>query len=281
MKKISVVMLTYNTEQYVAEAIESVLKQSFSDFEFIIVDDGSTDKTLSIVRSYKDERIKLIENSRNHIGSLNIGLNSASSKYIARMDADDIMHIDRLKIQYAIMEEESSITVCGSWMEPFGENIPKGSVTQTVFGLLKDPLLLMLKGNVIFPPTVMMRAEFLRTHNLQYEDYEYAEDYKLWIEIAKKGGVFYVESQPLLYYRVSDQQMDAQKREEQEKTATKIKKEILEYLLELYSVTYPSCKKMAEALRCAKNEELVTDDEIFDFFFTLFAKNKNQLTVKI
>lgn len=79
---ISVVMPTYNAEKYVAEAIESVLNQTFNNFEFIIVDDGSTDSTKSIIQSFKDNRIKLIENEHNFIASLNIGINNASGKYI-------------------------------------------------------------------------------------------------------------------------------------------------------------------------------------------------------
>lgn len=79
---ISVVMPTYNVEKYVAEAIESVLNQTFNNFEFIIVDDGSTDSTKSIIQSFKDNRIKLIENEHNFIASLNIGINNASGKYI-------------------------------------------------------------------------------------------------------------------------------------------------------------------------------------------------------
>lgn len=83
MSKISVVMPTYNAEKHVSEAIESVLKQSFGDFGFIIVDDGSTDETLSIIRSYQDVRIKLIQSSHNFVASLNIGLNAVTSKYTA------------------------------------------------------------------------------------------------------------------------------------------------------------------------------------------------------
>lgn len=119
-------MPAYNAEKYVAEAIESVLKQSFGDFEFIIVDDGSTDETLSIIRSYQDARIKLILSSHDFIASLNTGLNTVTSKYTARMDADDRMHIDRLKIQYSRLEESPQITVCSSWMASFGEHIPPG-----------------------------------------------------------------------------------------------------------------------------------------------------------
>ncbi|MGL5227941.1 MAG: glycosyltransferase family 2 protein [Bacteroidales bacterium] len=87
-----------------------------------MVDDGSTDDTKDIIRSFTDNRIKLICNEHDFIGSLNLGLKESSGKYIARMDADDIMHPDRLKIQYNIMEEEPEITVSGSWIIVFGEN---------------------------------------------------------------------------------------------------------------------------------------------------------------
>lgn len=123
MRKISVVMPTYNAEKYVEEAIKSVLNQTFDDFEFIIVDDGSMDNTVPIIRSFNDKRIKLIENKHDFIDSLNLGIENASSKYLARMDADDIMFNERLAIQYSIMEEESEITVCSSWMKALGENI--------------------------------------------------------------------------------------------------------------------------------------------------------------
>lgn len=277
MREISVVMPTFNAEKYVHEAIESVLKQTFVDFEFIIVDDDSTDNTLEIIRSYKDKRIRVIENKHNFVDSLNRGLNAASGKYIARMDADDIMHADRLKIQYTIMDAEPAITVCGSWMSPFGENVPKGTIAQTAFGLLEQPLVHFLKGNLIFHPTVMMQSDFLRKHNLKYEDYDYAEDYKLWLEIAKKNGRFYIESQSLLMYRVSEQQVSKQKRDDQIETSLKIKKEVLDYLFELNNKKHPSCKKIFLAMNEAQKEDLITDSDIFEFFFTLFMKNKNSL----
>ena len=195
MSEISVVMPTYNAESYVAEAIESVLQQSFDDFEFIIVDDGSKDDTLSIIRSYTDKRIRLIENQHDFIGSLNMGLQAAHGKYIARMDADDKMHADRLRIQHAIMEEEPGITVCSSWVSFFGEKVSGGVTSSLGSGILDFPLLHFLKENIIIHPTIMMRTDFLRIHSLQYEGYNCGEDYKLWMEIAKLGGTFYIESQ--------------------------------------------------------------------------------------
>lgn len=270
-------MPAYNAAEYISEAMESVLKQSFPNFEFIIIDDGSTDNTLSVIRSFDDKRIRVIENKHNFIGSLNMGIEAAKGKYIARMDADDIMHIDRLKIQQAIMEDEPDITVCGSWMSPFGENIPKGTISQTVSGVLDYPLLSFMQRNVIFHPTTMIRYAFLRNHSLQYEDYECAEDYKLWVEIARHGGMFYVEAQPLLYMRIPEQQLKSEKGEICQNSSYRIQKEILDHLIGLIDKIQNGVKKMEEAMWQIKNEGLINEQDIFSFFYMLFMKNKNSL----
>lgn len=114
--KVSVVMSVFNGERYLQEAIDSVLYQSFVDFELIIVDDGSTDQSKAIISSYTDKRIILIENKEN-IGlaaSLNKGIDVASSEYIARMDCDDVCHKNRLAIQYEFMQCHPSIVILGS-----------------------------------------------------------------------------------------------------------------------------------------------------------------------
>lgn len=276
MNEISIIMPTYNAEKHINEAIDSVLKQTFDKYEFIIIDDGSTDKTVSIIRSYQDERIKLIENKHNFIESLNIGLNTASGKYIVRMDADDIMHIDRLRIQYAIMEEEPSITVCGSWVIPFG-SISNDIVFRSVFGLIEYPILKLLNGNIFYHPTIIIRTSFLRNFCLKYEHYEYAEDYKLWFEIAKRGGIFYIESQSLLKYRISEEQISNQKRDKQNESSLKIRREILDYLI---SINYTDTKiyfKILDDLLLGQKEGIISEDDIYHFFYNLFIKNKNKL----
>ncbi|MDD4353774.1 MAG: glycosyltransferase family A protein, partial [Candidatus Nanoarchaeia archaeon] len=116
--RISVIMSAYNTERYIAEAIESILNQTFKDFEFIIIDDGSTDDSLKIIKRYvkKDRRIKLIHNKKN-IGltkSLNKGLKIAKGQYIARMDADDISLPQRFQIQYDFLEKNKDIFLIGT-----------------------------------------------------------------------------------------------------------------------------------------------------------------------
>ena len=101
MCEISVVMPVYNAEMHIKDAIESVLEQSFVDFEFILIDDGSTDRTSSIIQSYNDKRVRLIQNSHNFIESLNLGIENSLGKYMARMEGEYIRHIDRRKIQDA------------------------------------------------------------------------------------------------------------------------------------------------------------------------------------
>lgn len=114
-------MIVYNAEHFIKDSIDSVLLQTFIDFEFIIIDDGSTDNTLEIITSYKDNRLKLFSKGHNYIESLNFGLKQCSGKYIARMDADDIMHPNRLEIQYNLMESFPSVTICSSFAECFGD----------------------------------------------------------------------------------------------------------------------------------------------------------------
>lgn len=273
--QISVVMPVYNAEKYIAEAIESVLNQTCQNFELIIVDDGSTDGTIEIIKSFKNNKVVLIQKEHSGIvDSLNIGIKRATGKYIARMDADDIMHIDRLKIQHAIMEEEPTITVCGTWMIPFGENVQAGRISQCGNGVMEFPLLQLLKGNFMFHPTIMMRKDFLDHHSLQYKNYQYAEDYQLWSEIAKRNGLFYIESQPLLYYRISEAQVSSTNQEDQRETSRQIKQEILDYLIELNKENCPEITTLYNSFLPLKEQNWLTVDDIFTFFYTFFMKNK-------
>jgi glycosyltransferase involved in cell wall biosynthesis len=113
--KVTVLMPAYNTEDYIAEAITSILAQTFTDFEFIIVNDGSTDNTEKIIRSFKDPRIVLIQQPNGGVSNaLNTGLKNARGKYIARFDADDICLKDRLEVQYQFMVSNPDYVLVGS-----------------------------------------------------------------------------------------------------------------------------------------------------------------------
>ena len=105
MPEITVLMPVRNGERYIKESIDSVLNQTLTDFEFLIIDDGSTDRTVEIIQGYTDKRIRLVRKEHQFIQNLNEGLELASGSYIARMDADDIMHSERLRIQLKRMKK--------------------------------------------------------------------------------------------------------------------------------------------------------------------------------
>ena len=108
MPKLTVLMPVYNSAKYLRQAIDSILTQTFSDFEFLVFDDGSTDKSLEIISSYQDSRIHVFQSDKNygHVFHLNRGLEMANGEYIARMDADDISHHERLEYQVKFLEEK-------------------------------------------------------------------------------------------------------------------------------------------------------------------------------
>lgn len=184
MPCISVVMPVYNGANTIREAVNSILSQTFEDFELIIIDDGSTDDTMEVVRSIKDERIKYIENEKNRdiVYALNIGLSSATGTYIARMDADDISLPERFDIQKNFMDNHPRVGACGTWMESFGESefIWKSPVT---FDEVKAQLLV---DTPIWHPTAMIRRGTLINNDVSYDqDYVKAEDYKFWFDLSK------------------------------------------------------------------------------------------------
>ncbi len=202
---VSVVMSVYNSEKYLKEAIESILNQTYTNFEFIIVNDGSTDSSLDIIQEYmkKDERIVLI--SRDNKGlpySLNEGIEKAKGRYIARMDADDISLPARLEEQVEFMEKNENIGIFGTWAEVFGENKKTKLLKHPV---AHDELKVKLLFSVCFAhPTVMIRKYILDKYNLKYNlDYLNAQDYELWSQISEVNMMANIPK-ILLKYRISE-----------------------------------------------------------------------------
>lgn len=278
MSEISVVMSVYNQSKYVGKAIESVLAQSFEDFEFIIVDGGSTDDICAVVASFTDSRIKFIQNKYDMLASLNFGLENAKGKYIAYMDGDYIMHIDRLKIQYAIMQEYENVAVCGTWTDASEKNgLQFGKRSTSIAGFVEKPLLKFIQNNFLALPTTMLRADFLKKNALKYENYPWAEDHKLWVEIAKSGGGFYVESQTLLYRQLSSEDIDTEQGKEREKSTEKITDEVLEYMIKQNKEEHPELSTIYNGFCKLQKKGLFTQNEISVFYHNLFSKNEEKL----
>lgn len=227
---VSIVMPLYNASATISSAIKSILAQRFVNWELLALDDGSTDNSTVIISSFNDPRIRLIMCEHNFIATLNRGFAEATGKYIARMDADDLMVPERLMIQVAIMEKRKDIDVCSSWMEAFGEDI-SNKVIGHLYGEIDEPIFKLLEENYIFHPTVVIRRSFWERHKLQYRNYALAEDYKLWFEMAKLNARFYIEAQPLLYYRISKEQVSKSHHLEQKKTSEEIRWEIIKYFI--------------------------------------------------
>ena len=119
---ISVILPVFNVEKYIVECIASILNQTIQDYELLIIDDCSTDKTLEMVAGFSDNRIKIITKEKNSglVDSLNLGMQLAKGKYIARMDGDDISVADRFEKQLQVLENDSNIKACGCWLQQFG-----------------------------------------------------------------------------------------------------------------------------------------------------------------
>jgi glycosyltransferase involved in cell wall biosynthesis len=176
---VSVVMAAWNEEKYIGEAIESVLAQSYTNFEFIIVNDGSTDRTREIILSYADRRIIYLENEQNLklIASLNKGLKAAQGKYIARMDADDICLVNRLEKQVAFMEANPGVGISGAQLNVFGNE--SGMMSYPLNH--KDIALRLFITSCFGNNVVIFRKDLLEEYNLYFpQGYFHAEDYKCW-----------------------------------------------------------------------------------------------------
>lgn len=180
MHKISVVMPVYNQkESYLREAIESILNQTYTDFEFIIVNDGSTNNAEEIILSYKDDRIVYIKQENQGVAkALNKGLDNAQGEYIARMDSDDISLPHRLAKQVEYLEKHPEVSILGSWYESFPEN--------KIIKIRENIRFLdVLSGGCLCHPSVMMRKKDLAKYNLIYNPDFSSEDYELWSRAVK------------------------------------------------------------------------------------------------
>lgn len=200
MSAISVVMSTCNTpEDYLREAIESILNQTFSDFELIIIDDGSTGNDCDIVRSYDDSRIVLLPNGENRglPFSLNRGISAARGKYIARMDSDDVALPRRLEEQFKYMEAHPDTAMTGTLAWRFGDQQGlAGSIVPDA-----DMACLQLFKCRIVHPSVMLRRSFLEEHGLRYnEEFRRSQDYELWSRVQEHGKIEIIP-QILMKYR--------------------------------------------------------------------------------
>ncbi len=201
---LSVLMAVHNGSKHLREAIDSILQQSFSDFEFIIVDDGSTDDSGEIITSYDDPRIQLIRKERAGLpAALNAGLLVCRGQFIARMDADDISEPNRLGVELTwLMSHPDTHIVCSdvTIIDSNGSVVGSASMRPYDNSLIRDGLLFLRSVKPIVHPSVMIRREvYVRLGG--YRDYRHAEDHDLWLRAV---DLFHFEriNSMLLRYRI-------------------------------------------------------------------------------
>jgi glycosyltransferase involved in cell wall biosynthesis len=180
-------MPVYNGDKYLREAIDSILNQTFEDFEFIIINDASTDETLSILNSYADSRMKIHINKRN-LGvakSLNIGLRMAKGKYIARQDADDISMPNRLATQVDFLDRHPDYAAVGTLAKIINENSEEMLLFKRPTKDI-DIRKFLEKDNCMIHGSVMIRISSLIEVGFYDEEMERSQDYELWLRLAKR-----------------------------------------------------------------------------------------------
>lgn len=223
--EISVLMAVYNGEAFLREAIDSILQQSFTDFEFIIINDGSIDKTDEILQTYNDPRIVNIDIGFNVglIESLNRGIQHAQGKYIARMDADDIALKDRFKFQIEAFQNNPKAIVVGTDYYSFSKEGKKRNTTHNDSDYLKS---LLLFGPCFCHPSTMIRNVFKSKHIEYDRHYLHVEDFQLWTELSALGDFVNI-NKPLLIYRYHVNQISNLKRMEQMRKCAEIRQHYL------------------------------------------------------
>lgn len=226
MPRVTVLMPTYNVAPYVKEAIESVLQQSYRDFELLLVDDASTDDTLAKVRSIDDPRIRIaaFDNNVGLAENLNRGLALIDTEYVARMDGDDIAEPYWLEHEVSVLDSHPEVGICSGGFERFG----------TAKSLVRFPERHEdCMANMLFECSVIVptfRMSLYRDHGLRYSTKAFpAEDYRFWAECLRVTKIYNLQ-ETLFHYRMHPTQICTARREEQQRKVAEVRRYMLEWL---------------------------------------------------
>ena len=222
---VSVIMTFFNRKEFLPEAVESILNQTYKNIEFIIVDDGSSDGGYEMLKSYaeKDKRIILLKNNKNRgiVYSANRGIDAAKGKYIARMDSDDIAHPDRIK-KTILYLKENNLDLCGASTELFQSETNEKIKTFHNPQKHEEIKAALFFGSPVVNPTAIGKAEIFK--KLKYTDgFPSAQDYELWsraIDLYTFGNT----NEVLLRYRVHEDKESGSRKGRQDKNAQRVQK---------------------------------------------------------
>ena len=234
---VSVLMATYNTpEEYLRKTIDSVLNQTYSNIEFVIIDDCSTNNSVELIESYNDKRIHLVKNKVN-IGltkSLNVGLAHCHGEFVARMDDDDVCLPERFERQVDFLRKHQDVIVCGTGARHVGD-WQKHNSNEKIYRYIpkkEEHRIYLLFGNFpnIIHSTAMFNHEKLKKYGIKYnENYVYAQDFRMWVSCSEYENCANIEDY-LAEITVREGTISTSKKETQEQCAVNIVQEQLDKL---------------------------------------------------
>ena len=225
-------MPVYNGKRFLPEALRSIQRQSFRDFEFVVVDDGSTDESAAILEAAAgaDSRIRVLrQENAGHVRALNAGLQLVRGRYVARMDADDIAHERRLAEQVRYLDDHHDTVVVGSAATLIDSGGVEGCAVRfpTEHGMIRWTMCFM---SPIIHPTAMLRADRVREAGGYDTSMRHAEDYDLWLRLSRVGRLANIDS-PLLWLRKHDANVSTQRPSEERRYALGVARRAIEELL--------------------------------------------------
>ena len=230
--KISVLMCVYNTErEYLIEAINSILNQTYTNFEFIIIDDHSDSMTENILHSFSDPRIKIYRNENNYglTKSLNRGLRLCTGKYLARMDSDDVA--DEKRFEEQIKYIKKGFYVIGSLYEYLPYRPFHTFITEDY---RKQKIRMIFANSGIVHSSAFIDLEAMKKLDIMYdEDFKKSQDFALWCDFLTKGTGFGICPKKLIKWRVSENQISVKNRDEQTKCREAIRKKYINHNIKI------------------------------------------------
>lgn len=267
---VTILLPVFNAEQTVAETINSILTQTFCDFELLIINDGSDDGSGKIITSYSDKRIRYYINQENKglIYTLNRGIELAEGDYIARIDADDLMLENRLEVQVDYMKRHLDVVALGTAMI-----VMQGNKRKVHYPPVRHIEAYMYYGCPIIHPSSIIRKNLLWEHHIKYDyDYKHAEDYKFWYDLSKVGKLANI-SDKLLMYRISESQISKKYHFQQLNTARRVKALLIEDFRKKYNIDFlinKDINSITALERCIKSNKL-NPDELEEYYAVLLA----------
>ena len=228
---VSIIMAVYNDAQFLSQAVESIMAQTYSNFEFIIIDDGSNDRSLSELLRFKDSRINILANTENKglPYSLNKAIVQSTGTYLIRMDSDDIAMKSRVSKLVRFMEANKNIDVSGSWLRTI-DNSNKSRCWKLPTKHEEISAQLLFRNTIMHPTVILRKESLVKNKELYDPSFIKSQDYDLWVKLLMAGCNFANINKPLLKYRVSERNKNPENYRRQNADSARVRKKYINWL---------------------------------------------------